>query len=66
MRSGTVRSVARMALVAPGGIVIGIEIDHTDKALTDGAVLQRALDIDKAVGVDCEHAVFHVFFSWWR
>ena len=45
-----------------GGIVIGIEIDHTDKALTDGAVLQRALDIDKAVGVDCEHAVFHVFF----
>ena len=45
-----------------GGIVIGIEIDHTDKALTDGAVLQRALDIDKAVGVDCEHAVFHVLF----
>ena len=45
-----------------GGVVIRVEVDHADKALADGAVLQRALDIDKAVGVDCEHAVFHVFF----
>ena len=45
-----------------GGIVIGVQVDHTDEALADGAVLQRALDIDVAVGVHGEHAVFHVLF----
>jgi len=34
----------------------------TDKALADGAVFERALDIDEAVGIDREHAVFHVLF----
>ena len=34
----------------------------TDKALADGAVLERTLNVDVAVGIDREHAVFHVLF----
>ena len=45
-----------------GGVVIRVEVDHADKALADGAVFERALDIDEAVGIDREHAVFHILF----
>ena len=42
------------------GIVIGVKVDHADKALTDGAILQRALDIDVAVWIRREDVVFHI------
>ena len=45
-----------------GGVIIRVEVDHADEALADGAVLERTLNVDVAVGIDREHAVFHVLF----
>ena len=32
-----------------GGIVIGVQVDHADQALADGAVFQRALNINQGM-----------------
>ena len=43
-----------------GVIVVGVQIDHADQALADGAILQRALHIDVAVRVHGKDVLVHV------
>ena len=44
-----------------GGIVISIQIDHTDKAAADGAVFQRALHINKRILQRAEDVGIEIF-----
>jgi len=41
-------------------IVVGVEIDHADEALADGAVFKGPLDIDIAVRIDRKNIAVHV------
>ena len=44
-----------------GRIIISIQIDHADQSRTDGAVLQRALHIDKGILEGFKNALLQIF-----